>query len=200
MFESQGRTVVTEPDVSWEAGTKLAMLSAIVLACAATVALSFERVVLPADYRLRNGLGAVGAAAALAPLGLGLPVALPLGALSAFLGSRTDVVRFAFDEDAIEILDEKGGTRPENFAVGGQNRWRYEDIFEWAMYPSPEMPILVYFAETATSGEGQGHLFPVLTDPVQLRVLLDERVGAAKRIEGLPDGGRLQRTARRTPQ
>jgi hypothetical protein len=28
--------------------------------------LPFERVVLPADYRLRNGLGAVGAAAALA--------------------------------------------------------------------------------------------------------------------------------------
>jgi hypothetical protein len=47
---------------------------------AASVSLSFERVVLPADYRLRNGLGAVGAAAA---IGLGLPVALPLGALSA---------------------------------------------------------------------------------------------------------------------
>ena len=172
-------------------------MSAFLLAYAASGSLSFERVVLPANYRLRNGLGAVGAAAALAPLGLGLPLALPLGALSAFLGSRTDVVRFAFDEDAIEIVDEKGGTRPENVAVGGQNRWRYEDIFEWAMYPTPEMPILVYFAETATSGEGQGHLFPVLTDPVQLRALLDERIGAAKRIEGLPDGGRLQRTARR---
>jgi hypothetical protein len=49
---------------------------------AASVSLSFERVVLPADYRLRNGLGAVGATAAIAPLGLGLPVALPLGALS----------------------------------------------------------------------------------------------------------------------
>ena len=47
---------------------------------AASVSLSFERVVLPADYRLRNGLGAVGATAA---IGLGLPVAMPLGALSA---------------------------------------------------------------------------------------------------------------------
>ena len=43
----------------------------------------------------------------------------------------------------------------ENFAVGGANRWRYDSILEWAMYPTPEEPVLVYFRETQSSPAGQ---------------------------------------------
>ena len=149
-----------------------------------------ERIVLPADYRLAQGLGGAAALTALAPFGLGLPLALPLGALKAFLGSRTRVVRFAFDSDALEILAEEAGeltSSRENFAVGGRNRWPYAAITEWAMYPNPDSPVLVYFRETATAATGQGHLFPVLTAPDRLKALLDERVGADKRVESLPN-------------
>ena len=149
-----------------------------------------ERIVLPADYRLAQGLGGAAALTALAPFGLGLPLAVPLGALTALIGSRTRVVRFAFTADALEILAEEAGelsSSGDNFAVGGRNRWAYDAITEWAMYPSPDSPILVYFRETATSATGQGHLFPVLTAPDQLKDLLDKRVGADKRVESFPN-------------
>ena len=149
-----------------------------------------ERIVLPADYRLTQGLGGAAALTALAPFGLGLPLAVPLGALTAFLGTRTRVVHFAFDADALEILAEEAGggltSSGENFAVGGRNRWAYDAITEWAMYPNPDSPILVYFRETATAATGQGHLFPVLTAPDKLKELLDQRIGADKRVESLP--------------
>ena len=149
-----------------------------------------ERIVLVPDYRLTQGLAGAAALTALAPLGLGLPLAVPLGALTAFIGSRTRSVRFAFDVDALEILAEEAGelsSSGDNFAVGGRNRWPYDAITEWAMYPNPESPILVYFRETATAATGQGHLFPVLAAPDQLKELLDTRVGADKRVESLPN-------------
>ena len=148
-----------------------------------------DRVVLEPDYSLSYGAAALAGAASLAPLGLGLPAVLPLGALSALLGSRAKVVRFAFDTDALEILAEEDGQlrqSKENFAVGGQNRWRYADITEYAFYPSPEAPVLVYFKEQATSDSGQGHLFPVLTEPEALRRLMAERIGEDRRTTGLP--------------
>ena len=73
-----------------------------------------------------------------------------------------------------------------NFAVGGKNRWAYDSIEEWAMYPSPDAPVLVYFRETQTKATGQGHLFPILMDPTRLRQLMSERVGEARRVTGSP--------------
>ena len=159
-----------------------------------------ERVVLPGDFRLARGAGAAAVTAALAPFGLGLPVALPVAGLAALLASRARVVRFAFDADAFELLQERapeqggggGDGQPtlaplgDNFAVGGRNRWAYDDIVEWAMYPSPDSPVLVYFRETATAPGGQGHLFPVLTDPTRLRELMTERVGVGKLVATPP--------------
>lgn len=46
-------------------------------------------------------------------------------------------------------------------------------------------PVLVYFRETATA-RGQGHLFPVLTDPTRLRELMTERVGVGKLVATPP--------------
>ena len=147
-----------------------------------------ERLVLKSDYRLRDAAAAAAFAAAAAPFGLGLPAAPPLGALSAFLGSRAEAVSFVFDSEALEILDANGPR--ENFAVGGRNRWRYSDIAELAFYPSSELPLLVYFAERSGSGSGasdsQGHLFPVLCDPESLVRLFEERVGASKRTASPP--------------
>ena len=151
---------------------------------------SSRTVVLPTDYRLAQTIGAAAAAAGLVPFGLGLAAALPLGALAAFLSSRTRVVRFSFDDEALEILAEASdgtlGTSGDNFASGRRNRWRYADIVEWSLYPNADSPILVGFREVATSADGQGHLFPVLTDARLLSAMLDERVGAEKRVNSLP--------------
>ena len=149
-----------------------------------------SRIVLEPDYRLATGVagGSVG-------LTLGVPfvgalAGLPLGALAAFLASRTQAVRFVFDTDGLEVMANGGeGELQEsaaNFAVGGRNRWGYAAIEEWAMYPSPESPVLVYFRETQTRPEGQGHLFPVLFSPETLRQLMEERVGGERRITGPP--------------
>lgn len=147
--------------------------------------------VLEPDYRLAAGLtGGAGLLTFGLPLG-GPLVGAPLGALGLFLAARTASVRFVFDESALEIMaaSDDGGAREsgrENFAVGGRNRWAYDAITEWGMYPSAEAPVLVYFRESQTRPEGQGHLFPVLCSPQQLRLQLDARVGAAQRTTAPP--------------
>lgn len=154
-----------------------------------------SRVVLEPDYRLAATLaGGAGLVTLGTPLGLGVLAGAPLGALAAFLASRTAAVRFVFDTEAFEVMTEAadGGAEPsgrENFAVGGRNRWAYSSIVEWAMYPSPDAPVLVYFRETQTRGEEgtpQGHLFPVLVNPEGLRAQLEQRVGSEKRTEAPP--------------
>ena len=160
--------------------------------CAASSAPEWPRVVLEPDYRLATTLaGGAGLLTLGVPFGLGAFAGLPLGALAAFLASRTSVVRFAFDPDALEVMTAAadGGAQPsgrENFAVGGQNRWAYQSITEWAMYPTPEAPVLVYFRETQTRPEGQGHLFPVLFEPDALRRELEMRVGRERRTTDPP--------------
>lgn len=149
-----------------------------------------EPEVLEPDYRLSTVLaGAAGAVTLGTPFGLGVPLGLPLGALAAFLASRTKAVRFVFDCDSLEVTTDSGdGVRASgtNFATGTTNRWQYDLIDEWAMYPSVEAPVLVYFRETQTSTAGQGHLFPVLFEPQRLCALMDARVGADRRVTGPP--------------
>lgn len=78
-------------------------------------------------------LGGVGLA--LPPLsnpGAGLPLAL----IGAFLASRTQKVRFVFDEEAMEVMTVGAGGQSlsmerENFAVGGRNRWTYASFTNW---------------------------------------------------------------------
>ena len=158
--------------------------------CTAAVMQQPRREVLEPDYRLAAGTFGTGGALTVGTLGLAAPFGLPLGALGLFLASRARVVRFVFDESALEIMTagDEGqleDTAP-NFAVGGKNRWAYDAIEEWAMYPSPEAPVLVYFRETQTEASGQGHLFPILMDPARLRELMSERVGEARRVTGSP--------------
>ena len=149
-----------------------------------------QREVLEPDYRLAAGAVGTGGALTLGTLGLAAPLGLPIGALGLFLASRARVVRFVFEEDALEIMSAGAEGQLEdtapNFAVGGRNRWAYDAIQEWAMYPSPDSPVLVYFRETQTKASGQGHLFPILMDPARLRELMSERVGEARRVTGSP--------------
>ena len=160
-----------------------------------SVAGSDDTVVLEPDYRLAATLaGGAGLVTLGTPFGLGVLTGAPLGALAAFLASRTTTVRFVFDADAFEVMSraEDGSAQPsgrDNFAVGGRNRWEYTSIVEWAMYPSPEAPVLVYFRETQTRGSDgppQGHLFPVIVNPDELRAQLERRVGSDLRTSAPP--------------
>ncbi|CAM9202583.1 unnamed protein product [Phaeothamnion confervicola] len=69
----------------------------------------------------------------------------------------------------------------ENFAVGGQNRWRYDTWVNWEFYPTIGIPILCYFKETQTSPEGQIHFFPMIMDPMELLTQLRARVPKPKK-------------------
>ena len=98
--------------------------------------------------------------------------------------------RCALQADALEVMTAAPGDEVrasgDNFAVGGRNRWAYDDITEWALYPTAEAPILVYFRERQTRPEGQGHLFPVLFSPDVLLQELEQRVGSDRRVMGAP--------------
>ena len=103
--------------------------------------------------------------------------------------ARTRVVRFSFDDEALEIPAEASdgtlGTSGDNFASGRRNGGDTPTLSNGHCIPTRTVQ-LVGFREVATSADGQGHLFPVLTDARLLSAMLDERVGAEKRVNSLP--------------
>ncbi|KAM3574843.1 hypothetical protein VYU27_003268 [Nannochloropsis oceanica] len=130
-----------------------------------------EPEIIAPDYRVAAGFFLAGVGLAVPPLsnpGAGVPLAV----IGAFLASRTQRVRFVFDEEAMEVMtvgeDGELSMERENFAVGGRNRWAYNTFTNWEFYPSPQVPILVYFKETQTKPEGQIHFFPVIGNPAKL--------------------------------
>jgi hypothetical protein len=98
------------------------------------------------------------------------------------------LVRFAFDDEAVEVLVSKGNDSNEaelarsgeNFVVGGRNRWSYKSITEWYFLPNRLFPVLMYFKETQTKPEGQSHLFPVIMDSKILEQQMTGKVGPSK--------------------
>jgi len=127
---------------------------------------------------------AVGSWAATAlSLKLAIPLAVPLAALAAILTRQTPRVAFGFDKEAMEVFikqaDGSLGSR-ENFAVGGQNRWRYKSFIKWSFFPNRSLPLFMYFYESQTDPskpDGTFHLFPVIMDAAQLEKVLLEKVG-----------------------
>jgi hypothetical protein len=109
--------------------------------------------VIPPDYRVAAGFGLCEPPSRHQPLccecdvssftsgGLGLCLTnnpgagIPLGLIGGFLASRTQKVRFIFDNEALEVLtvgsDGQLEDSGENFAVGGRNRWNYDTFINW---------------------------------------------------------------------
>lgn len=122
---------------------------------------------------------------------------------------QTTRVRFVFDPDAIEVKvgsdsddPEKLTKSGENFAVGGENRWKYNSFVNWEFFPKGFVeqglpPVLVYFKETQTPQDqwgvgpgtlanseeaiaggavpGQVHFFPCICDAQQLKSQFETR-------------------------
>jgi NIMA (never in mitosis gene a)-related kinase len=157
----------------------------------------------PPDYKL-----------AAAFLGLGvLTLYAPwlVGGFTTLLGLlfivQTTRVRFVFDDEAFEVKakeldnlfadDSQLVSSGDNFAVGGDNRWRYDSFVNWAFLPSEDLPILVYFKETQTPKDnwqvgpgkwanseaaiakgavpGQVHFFPCIASPKVLKEQFEAR-------------------------
>ena len=110
--------------------------------------------VVEEDYRLAGALVGLGAIIIAAPALVGAPLLV----LGTFLLFQTLRIRFVFDDDAFEVqtkpLDDLFSSEltqtGENFAVGGENRWRYDSFANWEFFPSADVPVLVYFKETQT--------------------------------------------------
>lgn len=114
-------------------------------------------------------------------------LALPLITLALLLTVQTGRVRFAFDEENLEVLAKKKGdelgSSGENFAVGGANRWAYKTFTSWGFLPSSSLPLFMYFRESQTPDappEGQFHLFPMIMSPKELGEKMQEVVGNDK--------------------
>ncbi len=133
-------------------------------------------VVIDPDYTLAASFGIIGISIIVSDHGgvggvVGGGFVSLLASLFAVQATR---LRFVFDETCFELktLDSIYSTElrdsGENIIVGGANRWGYDSFVNWDFYPSPSLPILVYFKETQTKrtdGKGSGddgqiHFFP----------------------------------------
>ncbi|KAL3811470.1 hypothetical protein ACHAXA_010722, partial [Cyclostephanos tholiformis] len=139
-------------------------------------------VVIDPDYTLAASFAVIGISIIVADGGgvggvLGGGFISLLASLFAVQATR---LRFVFDESCFElktvdsvysdVLRDSG----ENIIVGGANRWAYDAFVNWDFFPSPSLPILVYFKETQTprydgSGDGQIHFFPAVANCKQLK-------------------------------
>jgi hypothetical protein len=75
------------------------------------------------------------------------------------------------------VVTTAGEAKTENAFVGGKNKWAYASFTNWEIFPSPALPILVYFKETQTKPEGQIHFFPVIFDFATLYAVMKARCG-----------------------
>mmetsp|Transcript_40840 Transcript_40840/g.101512 ORF Transcript_40840/g.101512 Transcript_40840/m.101512 type:complete len:116 (+) Transcript_40840:445-792(+) len=52
-----------------------------------------------------------------------------------------------------ESRDRTRASPLTQFAVGGENKWKYKSFVNWKFFPSEDLPILVYFKETQTPSD-----------------------------------------------
>lgn len=138
-------------------------------------------VVIDPDYTIAAAFAVVGVSIVATNNGVGGIIGggfiTLLGSLFAVQATR---LRFVFDKDSFELktVDSVGSDElndaGDNIVVGGANRWTYSSFVNWDFYPSPDVPILVYFKETQTpqddeSSDGQIHFFPAVANCKQIK-------------------------------
>jgi hypothetical protein len=171
----------TRPSLPLQAASRPARRAAAPVRAAAS---RRDTIVPPPSYRIPAVWLGLNAATAAAQVVLGgaspasqLPGFLLASLLPVFLATRASAVQFVFGPDALEVVTAAKGDDTENRFVGGANRWPYASFINWEFFPSPSVPILVYFKESQTKPEGQIHFFPVLFDAATLLGVMRERCG-----------------------
>ena len=109
---------------------------------------------------------------------------LVLGDGGGVLATAEEVKIFTAEE--VKIFTASGDEISDIAMVGNDDVLYVGMPGETWRAPSPSSPVLVYFRERQTTPEGQGHLFPMLFQPAQLRRLMAERVGEERRVESWP--------------
>lgn len=109
-----------------------------------------------------------------------------LGFILIFLGSyaamKTYSCRLYFDNSEFAIIKRDGSSIGLNPVVGGEYRWEYKKVVNYRLFPSNDIPLILYFKEISTppsarveppfivdSIPGQVHVFPVIGDPIELK-------------------------------
>jgi len=80
---------------------------------------------------------------------------------AALLFVQTRRVRLVFGKDSFEFFNIKGPAldldegawlekKPENYVVGGENRWRYDGVVDYGFFPGRGFPLIVWFKEMET--------------------------------------------------
>ncbi|APB32310.1 hypothetical protein GlitD10_0009 [Gloeomargarita lithophora Alchichica-D10] len=100
------------------------------------------------DYRVALGLAGMG----LAVTAWSWPTGLGLGAMAAFLGWQSAVLRLTFTETAV-VLTRNGAPLRE---------FPYRDWQDWYLF-WPGLPVILFFREVHSI-----HFVPVLFDPLAL--------------------------------
>lgn len=126
---------------------------------------------------------------------------------ASLLWVQTRRVRLVFEKDSFEFFNIKGPSldfekgawlqrKPDNYVSGTVNRWKYDNIINWGIYPSLEYPVIIYFKETETPkeqwgkwfaafdsyGNGQPHFFPGIANARQFKEQMELRGIARKEI------------------
>lgn len=136
--------------------------------------LSVESVTtVPKDYSLARRILLAGTLASTFPPA-GTFIGGPTIALAAYLVVQTARVKFVFDEEAIEVVEDASR---RSFSGGKINRWKYDTVTGWGFIPSRSIPILMYLKETQTNPEGRLHLFPAIMNGKALHDILKEKIG-----------------------
>jgi len=126
---------------------------------------------------------------------------------ASLLWVQTLRVRLIFEKDSFEFYNIKGPSldfekgaylerKPDNYVSGTVNRWKYDSIINWGIFPSLEYPVIIYFKETETPkeqwgkwfaafdsyGNGQPHFFPGLANARQFKEQMELRGVKRKEI------------------
>jgi len=129
---------------------------------------------------------------------------------ASLLWVQTRRVRLIFEKDSFEFYNIKGPSldfdkgawlerKPDNYVSGTINRWKYDTIINWGIFPSLEFPVIIYFKETETPkeqwdkwfaafdsyGNGQPHFFPGLANARQFKEQMELRGVTRKQIPTL---------------
>ncbi|GMI20023.1 hypothetical protein TeGR_g14574 [Tetraparma gracilis] len=156
---------------------------------------AFPLLVVPSSFDLAAGTYAF----FLLLLPAAYPLSLPFLLLSLLFAVQAKRLRFVFTAGGsfdLSPVSLSGALLPPsgNVVVGGANSWPTSSFVNYAFFPSPSFPVLVYFKETATPrerwgdgpgaldevGGGQIHFFPAIAD-VEVMKEEFERRGCKKK-------------------
>jgi hypothetical protein len=103
-----------------------------------------------------------------------LIMALLCAFVTGYVVTKTDSVRFEFDDSSFAIVRPNGSSIGEHPIFGGEYRWNYDsDIINYRFLPNVNAPLFLYIKETKTPADKRIPS-PILIDDLPGQVTLYE--------------------------